>query len=100
MFIPLNLIFCIVSALLVYRKRVLTAFNETLFMLPMAVAMSSAALTFKAIFNPTIGVINSIFRLSIQWFDDPKWAMLTIVLLGVWMALSLDFLLLVGALRS
>ncbi|MFA7396687.1 MAG: sugar ABC transporter permease [Sphaerochaetaceae bacterium] len=100
MFIPLDVAFCLFAALLVYRKRRLTAFNETLFMLPMAVAMSSAALVFKAIFNPTIGVINYVFRLSIQWFDDPKWAMLTVVLLGVWMAIGLDFLLLLGALRS
>ncbi|MGI6432447.1 MAG: carbohydrate ABC transporter permease [Sphaerochaetaceae bacterium] len=89
-----------IAALLVYKKRRLTAFNETLFMLPMAVAMSSSALIFKALFNPTIGVVNYLLGLSIQWFDDPAWAMLTIVLLGVWMALSLDFLLLLGALRS
>jgi sn-glycerol 3-phosphate transport system permease protein len=99
-FIPLDLIFCMIAALLVYKKRRLTAFNETLFMLPMAVAMSSSALIFKALFNPTIGVVNYLLGLSIQWFDDPAWAMLTIVLLGVWMALSLDFLLLLGALRS
>ncbi|MDD4220625.1 MAG: sugar ABC transporter permease, partial [Sphaerochaetaceae bacterium] len=51
-FIPLDLLFCLICALLVYKKRRFTALNETLFMLPMAVAMSSAALVFKAIFNP------------------------------------------------
>lgn len=99
-FIPLDLIFCMVCALLVYKKRRFNAFNETLFILPMAVAMSSAALVFKAIFNPTIGVVNYLFGLTIQWFNDPAWAMFTLVFLGVWMAMGLDFLLLVGALRS
>ena len=99
-FIPLDLLFCLICALLVYKKRRFTALNETLFMLPMAVAMSSAALVFKAIFNPTIGVVNYLFRLNIQWFDDPAWALFTIIFLGVWMAIGLDFLLLLGALRS
>ncbi|MDD4220098.1 MAG: sugar ABC transporter permease, partial [Sphaerochaetaceae bacterium] len=90
----------LICALLVYKKRRFTALNETLFMLPMAVAMSSAALVFKAIFNPTIGVVNYLFRLNIQWFDDPAWALFTIIFLGVWMAIGLDFLLLLGALRS
>ncbi len=99
-FIPINLIFCLIGALLVYRKRRFTAFNETLFILPMAVAMSSAALIFRALFNPTIGVINYLLGLSIQWFNDPAWAMFTIIVLGVWMAIGLDFLLLLGALRS
>ena len=99
-FIPIDLVFCLVCALLVYRKRRFNALNETLFIMPMAVAMSSAALVFKAIFNPTIGVVNHLFGISIQWFNDPAWAMFTIVFLGVWMAMGLDFLLLVGALRS
>lgn len=100
MFIPLDLVLCMVFALLVYKKRRFNAFNETLFILPMAVAMSSAALVFKAIFNPTIGVVNYLFGLSVQWFNDPAWAMFTLVFLGIWMAMGLDFLLLVGALRS
>jgi sn-glycerol 3-phosphate transport system permease protein len=100
LFVPLNLVFCLVAALLVYKKRRFNAFNETLFILPMAVAMSSAALIFKALFNPTIGVINYFFSISIKWFDDPWWAMFTLVILGIWMAVGLDFLLLLGALRS
>jgi sn-glycerol 3-phosphate transport system permease protein len=99
-FVPLNLLFCLICALLVYKKRRFAAFNETLFMLPMAVAMSSAALVFRALFNPSIGVVNYLLHLNIQWFNDPRWAMGMLVVLGIWMAIGLDFLLLVGALRS
>ncbi|MDD4763952.1 MAG: sugar ABC transporter permease, partial [Sphaerochaetaceae bacterium] len=77
-----------------------TAFNESLFIMPLSVAMSSAAIVFQALFNPTIGVINFLFNVQVQWFNDPKWAMWVIVILCIWMAMGLDFLLLVGALRS
>jgi sn-glycerol 3-phosphate transport system permease protein len=100
LFIPLDLLLSLSLALLIYKKRKFNGFNEALIMLPMAVAMSSAALVFKALFNPTIGVVNFLLNLSIDWFNSPTWAMFTIVFLGVWMAVSLDFLLLLGALRS
>lgn len=99
-FVPLDLFFCLGCALLVYRKRRGNALNEALFMLPMAVAMTSAAIVFKTLFNPTIGVVNYLFGLNIDWFNDPSWAMVTIVVLCVWMAMGLDFLLLLGALRT
>jgi sn-glycerol 3-phosphate transport system permease protein len=100
LFVPIDLVVCLICALLVYRKRRFNAFNETLFILPMAVAMTSAAIAFKALFNPTIGVINHVLGIQIQWFNDPTWAMTTIVVLSVWMALGFDFLLLLAALRS
>jgi len=100
LFVPIDVVFCLVCALLVYRKRRFNALNETLFILPMAVAMTSAAIAFRALFNPTIGVINHLLGIQIQWFNDPAWAMTTIVVLSVWMALGFDFLLLLAALRS
>ena len=100
LFVPIDVVFCLVCALLVYRKRRFNALNETLFILPMAVAMTSAAIAFRALFNPTIGVINHLLGIQIQWFNDPACAMTTIVVLSVWMALGFDFLLLLAALRS
>ncbi len=100
MFVPSNIIICMACALLTYRKRRGTAFNEVLFFLPMAVAMSSAALIFKALFNPSIGVINYILGTNINWFNDPHMAMFTLVTLGVWLDLGLDFILLLAALRN
>lgn len=100
LFVPANIIICMGCALLCYRKRRGTAFNELLFFLPMAVAMSSAALIFKALFNPMIGVVNWILRVDINWFNDPSKAMFTLVALGVWLDIGLDFILLLAALRN
>jgi len=100
LFVPLELIWSMTCALLVHRKRRFNAFNELLFMMPMVVAMSSAAILFQALFNPTIGVVNYLTGLAVQWFNDPIWAMWVIVILCIWMAMGLDFLLLLGALRS
>lgn len=99
-FVPVNVVICMLCALLCYRKRRGTAFNELLFFLPMAVAMSSAAMIFKALFNPMIGVVNWILGVDINWFNDPSKAMFTLVTLGVWLDIGLDFILLLAALRN
>ena len=45
---------------------------STAYALPMAIASSSAAMIFKLMLNPTVGIINKIFNLSISWFTDPN----------------------------
>lgn len=100
LFVPLTTLWALICALLVVKKRRFSALGELAFMLPLVVAMSSAALIFKALFNPTIGVVNYLFSLSIQWFNDPVWALWVVIFLCIWMAMGLDFLLFLSALRS
>ncbi|MDT4762515.1 sugar ABC transporter permease [Sphaerochaeta sp. PS] len=99
-FVPTNLIICLVAALLANRKGKLASLNQICMFLPMAVAMSSAMMLFKMMFNPSIGIMNSILLVDIQWFNDPKAAMLLLVIAGVWLDIGFDFLLLVSALRN
>lgn len=99
-FVPTNLIICLVAALLANRKGKLASLNQICMFLPMAVAMSSAMMLFKMMFNPSIGIMNSILLADIQWFNDPKAAMLLLVIAGVWLDIGFDFLLLVSALRN
>lgn len=99
-FTPVNMIACLGLALLSQRQRRGSPFNELLFFLPMAVSMSSAALIFKALFNPTIGIVNWVLGTDINWFNDPTHAMTTLVVLGVWLDVGLNFILLLTALRN
>lgn len=97
-FVPTNLIICLGAAMLANRKGKLASLNQIFMFLPMAVAMSSSMMLFKMIFNPSIGIINALLGSDIQWFNDPKAAMLLLVIAGVWLDIGLDFLLLVSAL--
>ncbi|AEC02617.1 carbohydrate ABC transporter permease [Parasphaerochaeta coccoides] len=99
-FTPVNMVVCLGLAILCQRRRRGSSFNELLFFLPMAVSMSSAALIFKALFNPTIGIVNWALGTDINWFNDPAHAMTTLVVLGVWLDVGLNFILLLTALRN
>lgn len=100
LFVPINLAFIFLLVLLTEKKRKGCAIFETVFMLPMAMGMSSAALLFKYMFNPTTGVINRIFHSNIQWNNEALPAMFSVVFLGVFLDVGLDYILLLSAMRN
>ncbi len=98
--VPLTLALTLLFAALAARRRRTSALIDALFMLPMAISMSAAALTFKVLFNPTVGYINYLFGLEIGWLTDGKTAIYALLLLMVWMGLGVNFMLLLSALRG
>ncbi|MDY3919515.1 MAG: sugar ABC transporter permease [Candidatus Limivivens sp.] len=65
---------------------------STAYALPMAIASSSAAMIFKLMLNPTVGIINKIFNLDISWFTDPKYALAAVAVLTAWLNSGINFL--------
>ena len=100
MFVPLNTIFVIALVILTLKRNRLTNIAEGIFMLPMTIELSSAALLFKFLFNETNGVINSILKHDILWSSNVFPARLSLVFLGIFLDLSIDYLLLLSATRN
>ena len=100
MFVPLNTIFVIALVILTLKRNRLTNIAEGIFMLPMTIGLSSAALLFKFLFNETNGVINSILKHDILWSSNVFPARLSLVFLGIFLDLSIDYLLLLSATRN
>lgn len=99
-FVPVNILVCLGAALLSNRKGKLATLNQLFFFLPMAVGLSSAMMIMKMIFNPSIGIVNQLLGLDIQWFNDKQAARWLLVIAGVYLDIGLDFLLLHAALRN
>lgn len=99
-FVPLNLCLIITAVLLTAEKKRGIAISELLYMLPMAIGMSSAALIFKIMFNPTAGAINRIFNTDIQWTNEALPAMFSVAFLGVFLDFGIDYILLLSAMRN
>ena len=100
MYVPLSLVLATFLALLVNKRRFLSALPEVVFSVPMAVSMASASLIFKVILNPTIGIVNSLLGIEFAWFWDRNHAMIGVLVLCLWVGLAFDFLLMLVALRS
>ena len=65
---------------------------STSYALPMAIASSGAAMIFKVILNPTIGLFNKITGLDINWISNPKYALVCVALLTAWLNSGINFL--------
>ena len=98
--VPVTLIITLALAALACRKKPLGAIYETLFSLPMTVAVSTAALIFKVMLHPSLGFVNSLLGIGCKWYESRATALWGILLLTVWMGIGFNFLLFLSALRN
>ncbi len=67
-------------------------FFSTAYALPMAIASSSAAMIFKIMLHPSIGIVNKLMGTQINFFSDPKYALICVAVLTGWLNSGIDFL--------
>ncbi|MDD3251090.1 MAG: sugar ABC transporter permease [Lachnospiraceae bacterium] len=67
-------------------------FFSTAYALPMAIASSSAAMIFKIMLHPSIGIVNKLLHLDINWINDPKYALVCVAVLTAWLNSGINFL--------
>ena len=65
---------------------------STAYALPMSIASASAAMIFRIMLDPTIGIVNKITRLNINWLNDPKYALVCVAVLTAWLNSGINFL--------
>lgn len=98
--VPVTVVLTMGLALLANKRRGLSPVYETLFTLPMAIAMSAAAMIFKVLLNPTVGYLNHALGLDFGWYQSREYAIYGILMLTVWMGIGFDFLLFLSAFRA
>jgi sn-glycerol 3-phosphate transport system permease protein len=98
--VPTSKILGLLLALLANKRRKLSLFYETSFAVPMAMASSVTAMIFQLLYVPSLGIINGVTGLNIQWLNNPKIAMVSISLIQIWLSTGYAFIFLLSALRS
>ena len=67
-------------------------FFSTAYALPMAIASSSAAMIFQIMLHPTVGIVNKLLGLDINWLNDPDTALYCVAILTAWLNSGINFL--------
>ncbi|MDD6518965.1 MAG: sugar ABC transporter permease [Oribacterium sp.] len=65
---------------------------STAYALPMAIASSSAAMIFKIMLHPAVGIVNKLLGLDINWLNDPATALYCVSILTAWLNSGINFL--------
>jgi len=89
MSLPIKLVFGVGLALLLNLKLKGMNLFRTMLYLPAVISGVSVSLMWQNLFQPELGIVNSILRfLGIAnppgWFWDPKWALFTVATMSVW----------------
>ncbi|MEU5835923.1 sugar ABC transporter permease [Streptomyces diacarni] len=87
--VPVKLVFAFFVALLISRARRGAGLLRTVFYLPHLMPLVAAALAFVVLLNPSSGPVNTLLSsVGIDgplWFDDPRWAKPSLLMLDSWM---------------
>ena len=100
LFLPLNTFLTLLAATLTRRKTRYGVVFEYIFFTPLAVSMAAYAMIFSQMFRGRISIINRIFGTELMWLDSPVTAMVTLVMLSVFLDFGLDYILLLSSFRS
>ena len=82
----------LVGAVLCNRTFPGIRFFSTAYALPMAIASASAAMIFKIMLHPSVGIVNKLLGLDINWVSDPNYALICVAVLTGWLNSGINFL--------
>lgn len=90
--VPVGLFLSILIAALLNSKIKGTSIYRTLYFLPSVTMAAAVAMVWKWIYNEKMGILNSAIRAlggkGIGWLTDPKIALYSVMIVGLWMILT------------
>lgn len=98
--VPFSIAISLVLAVLLNRKMRGRAAYRTIFFLPMVCAPAAVAMVWRWLFNSEFGLLNHILNAKIQWVSDPKIAIYSIAVIGVWSIIGYNMVLFISGLQE
>lgn len=102
--VPLCLAGGLAVALLLNRSLWLRNLMRTIYYLPVVISGVAAGLIAQWMFNESIGVINKVLVTlgigAIGWQSSPAWAMVSVVMLTLWVTLGFNMVVYLAALQN
>lgn len=104
-YVPPSVILPLLVAILVNQKIRGVIFFRTVYFLPVVTSGVAIALVWGWMYNPSFGVINYILQelfgiTGPRWLADPRWAMPSLIIIGVWNSLGYHMVIYLAGLQS
>ncbi|AAK78407.1 sn-glycerol 3-phosphate transport system permease protein [Clostridium acetobutylicum] len=90
----------LLMALITNNKLKFKGLFTTMYAMPMAVSSSSAAIIWLLLFNPSIGMINYLLRLKINWFTSSAWGIVALTIVNVWLNAGVNYIFINAGLKN
>ena len=91
--VPFSIIIALVLAVFLNRKMIGRSVYRTIIFLPMVAAPAAVAMVWRWLFNSDFGLINNLFHLHTKWISDPRIAVFSIAVIGIWSIIGYNMVL-------
>lgn len=98
--VPFSIAISLVLAVLLNRKMRGRSAYRTIFFLPMVCAPAAVAMVWRWLFNSEFGLLNHLLGAKIQWVSDPKIAIFSIAVIGIWSIIGYNMVLFIAGLQE
>ncbi len=98
--VPFSIVIALVLAVFLNRKMRGRGAFRTIFFLPMIAAPAAIAMVWRWLYNTEFGLINHVFHCNVSWVSDPKIAIYSIAVIGIWSVIGYNMVLFLAGLQE
>ena len=98
--VPFSIVIALLLAVILNKKLKGRDAFRTVFFLPMVVAPAAIAMVWKWLYNSNFGLINNVLNIKVNWISDPKIAIYSIAVIGIWSVLGYNMVLFLAGLQE
>ncbi len=102
--VPVGLILALILAYLTNLKWRGMRFFQLIFSLPLSLSVGTASIIWLLLFHPSMGMFNYFLSklglTPIFWLSDPKFALISISLMTIWLNLGFSYIVLLSGLQA
>lgn len=102
--VPITVALSLIIAVLLNKKIKGVSLYRTIYFLPMVAAPAAIAMVWRWLYNSEFGLINYLLSLvgidGPRWLSDPKVALISIAIVGIWSAVGYNMVLLLAGLQE
>ncbi len=96
-----NTLLGLVFALMVVRQRLwLRSLLLVLLFMPYILPVSVVTQIYLWVLSAAYGIVNFVFNLHINWFQDPRWSMPSVAFVTIWWTVGFNMLLFIAGLEA
>lgn len=102
--VPTSIVLALLLAALTHNHLKGMRFFQFVFSLPVVLSVGTSSVIWMMLFHPSVGMLNYLLHLAgiepVAWLTDPRWALLSVSLMTVWMNLGFNYIVLFSGLQG
>jgi sn-glycerol 3-phosphate transport system permease protein len=102
--VPTCIILTLILAALTHNRLKGMRIFQLIFSLPLALSVSTSAVIWMMLFHPSVGMFNYLLKSlgldPVFWLTDPKWALLSVSIMTIWMNIGFNYIILLSGLQG